>query len=132
MKNIIETASANPDFSTLVTAIKAAGLIETLSGTGPFTVFAPTDAAFSEIPEGTLKTLLADKPKLTSVLSYHVVPGKIMAADIAGMKDAKTVEGSKLTIDTKEGVMIDEATVTTPDIECSNGVIHVIDTVLMP
>lgn len=132
MKNIIETASANPDFSTLVTAIKAAGLIETLSGTGPFTVFAPTDAAFSEIPEGTLKTLLADKPKLTSVLSYHVVPGKIMATDIAGMKDAKTVEGSKLTIDTKEGVMIDEATVTTPDIECSNGVIHVIDTVLMP
>jgi uncharacterized surface protein with fasciclin (FAS1) repeats len=132
MKNIIETASANPDFSTLVTAIKAAGLIETLSGTGPFTVFAPTNAAFSEIPESTLKTLLADKPKLTSVLSYHVVPGKIMAADIAGMKDAKTVEGSKLTIDTKEGVMIDEATVTTPDIECSNGVIHVIDTVLMP
>lgn len=132
MKNIIETASANSDFSTLVTAIKAAGLVETLSGTGPFTVFAPTDAAFSEIPESTLKTLLADKPKLTSVLSYHVVPGKIMAADIAGMKDAKTVEGSKLTINTKEGVMIDKATVTTPDIECSNGVIHVIDTVLMP
>jgi uncharacterized surface protein with fasciclin (FAS1) repeats len=132
MKNIIETAISNPDFSTLVTAIKAAGLVETLSGTGPFTVFAPTNAAFAKIPGATLTAVLADKTKLTSILTYHVVAGKVMAHDVGAMTEAKTVQGSKITIDTKNGVMINNAKVTKADIECSNGVIHVIDTVLMP
>jgi uncharacterized surface protein with fasciclin (FAS1) repeats len=132
MHNIIETASSNPDFSTLVTAIKAADLVATLSGTGPFTVFAPTNEAFAKIPEATLTAVLADKAKLTSVLTYHVVSGKVMSKDIATMTEATTVEGGKITIDTKEGVMINNAKVTKADIECSNGVIHVIDTVLMP
>ena len=132
MKNIIETAVANPDFSTLVTAIKAAGLVETLSAAGPFTVFAPTNAAFAKIPEATLIVLLADKAKLTKVLTYHVVPGKVMSADIGGMSDAKTVEGSLIKINTTSGVVINDSKVTTADIECENGVIHVIDTVLMP
>lgn len=132
MKNIIETAVSNPDFSTLVTAIKAAGLVDTLSGAGPFTVFEPNNAAFAKIPEATMKEVLADKVKLTSILTYHVVAGKVMAKDVATMTEAKTVEGSKVKIDTKNGVMINNAKVTTADIECSNGVIHVIDTVLMP
>lgn len=132
MKNIIETAIANPDFSTLVTAIKAADLVETLSGTGPFTVFAPTNAAFAKIPEATLKAVLEDKEKLTSILTYHVVAGKVMSKDVATMTEAKTVQGANIKIDTKNGVMINDAEVITADIECSNGVIHVIDTVLMP
>ena len=132
MKNIIETASENPDFSTLVSAIKTAGLVDTLSGTGPFTVFAPTNEAFAKIPKGTLDAVLADKTKLTSILTYHVVSGKVMAKDVAGLTDAVTLEGSKVTIDAKDGVMINNAKVTSTDLECSNGVIHVINTVLMP
>ena len=132
MKNIIETASENPDFSTLVKAIKAAGLVDTLSGAGPFTVFAPTNSAFEKIPKETLDSVLADKAKLTSILTYHVVSGKVLSKDMAEMKEADTVQGKKVTIDTKDGVMINNAKVTKADIECSNGVIHVIDTVLMP
>lgn len=132
MKTIIETATGNPDFSTLVTAIKAAGLVDTLSGTGPFTVFAPTNEAFAKIPKETLDGVLADKAKLTSILTYHVVAGKVMASDVATMSEATTVEGSTVKIDAKDGVMINDAKVTTADLECSNGVIHVIDTVLMP
>ena len=132
MKNIIETAVANPDFSTLVTAIKAAGLVDTLSAAGPFTVFAPTNAAFAKIPEATLKALLADKAKLTKVLTYHVVAGKVMSSAVGGMSDAKTLQGGTIKINTTSGVVINDAKVTTADIECSNGVIHVIDAVLMP
>jgi uncharacterized surface protein with fasciclin (FAS1) repeats len=132
MKNIIETAVSNSDFSTLVTAIKAAGLVETLSGEGPFTVFAPTNAAFAKIPEATLNAVLADKERLTSILTYHLVAGKVMSGDVAGMERAKTVQGSNIKIDAEDGVMINNARVTKADIECSNGVIHVIDTVLMP
>ena len=132
MKNIIETAVENPQFSTLVTAVKAADLVATLSGPGPFTVFAPTNDAFAKIPAETLQAVLADKAKLTSILTYHVVSGKVMAKDVAGMTEAKTVQGSTIKIDASNGVMINNAKVTTADIECSNGVIHVIDTVLMP
>lgn len=132
MKNIIETALNNPDFSTLVTAIKTAELVDTLSGTGPFTVFAPNNAAFAKISAETLKSVLADKAKLTSILTYHVVAGKVMSKDVATMTKAKTVEGSEIKIDAKDGVMIDNAKVVKADIECSNGVIHEIDTVLMP
>lgn len=153
MKNIIETASDNSDFSTLVTAIKKAGLVEALSGTGPFTVFAPTNKAFEKIPKETLDKVLADKAKLTSILTYHVVAGKVMAKEVEKMTEAKTVEGTKLTIgsmsevdveevDTPDvsvvemeghtGITVNKANITKADIECSNGVIHVIDTVLMP
>jgi uncharacterized surface protein with fasciclin (FAS1) repeats len=132
MKTIIETASENKDFSTLVMAIKAAGLVDTLNGTGPFTVFAPTNAAFAKIPESTLQDLLKDKPKLTSILTYHVLRGKVLAKDIVTQNGAKTIEGGTLTITTTTGVMVNDATVSTTDIECDNGVIHAIDTVLMP
>ena len=132
MKNIIETAITNPDFSTLVTAIKAADLVETLSGTGPFTVFAPTNEAFAKIPAETLNAVLADKAKLTSILTYHVVAGKVMSEDVVKISKAMTVEGSEINIDASNGVMVNDAKVTAVDIECSNGVIHVIDTVLMP
>ena len=132
MKTIIETATGSPDFTTLVTAIKAAGLVDTLSGTGPFTVFAPTNEAFAKIPKATLDSVLADKTKLTAILTYHVVAGKVMTKDVATMNEATTVEGSKLKISTKEGFTINDAKVTNADLECSSGVIHVIDTVLMP
>jgi uncharacterized surface protein with fasciclin (FAS1) repeats len=132
MKNIIETASDNPDFSTLVTAIKAAGLIETLSGSGPFTVFAPNNAAFAKIPESKLESLLADKEKLASVLTYHVVAGKVMSKDVMTMERAETIEGSNIKIDAEDNVMINNARIIKADLLCSNGVIHVIDTVLMP
>ena len=132
MKNIVETAVGNPMFSTLVTAVKAAGLVDTLSGTGPFTVFAPTNDAFAKIPADTLEAVLADKAKLTSILTYHVVSGKVMSKDVATMTEAPTVQGGKVKIDASNGVMINDAKVVTADIECSNGVIHVIDTVLMP
>jgi uncharacterized surface protein with fasciclin (FAS1) repeats len=132
MKNIIETAITNPDFSTLVTAIKAADLVETLSGTGPFTAFAPTNEAFAKIPEETLNAVLADKAKLTSILTYHVVAGKVMSEDVVKISKAVTVEGSEVNIDASNGVKVNDAIVTAVDIECSNGVIHVIDTVLMP
>ncbi len=132
-KNVVEIALDNSDFSTLVSVLTQAGLVETLSGEGPFTVFAPTNDAFKKIPESTLKEILADKNRLTSILTYHVVPGKVMAKDVMNLKFAKTVQGSQLSIEVKNGiVMVDEAKVVTPDIEARNGVIHIIDTVLVP
>lgn len=130
--DIVETAQASGDFDTLVTALQAAGLVDTLKGAGPFTVFAPTDAAFDKIPEADLKALLADKDKLTDVLTYHVVAGKVMAEDVSGMTTADTVQGDSLKIDASEGVMVNQAKVTQADIKASNGVIHAIDSVLMP
>ena len=132
MKNIVETAIGAGQFNTLVAAVKAAGLVETLSGTGPFTVFAPNDAAFAKIPKATLDGLLKDKAKLTAVLTYHVVSGKVLAKDVMKMKSAKTLQGGSLTIDTSDGVKVDGAKVIQADIEVSNGVCHMIDTVLMP
>ena len=133
-KTVVAVAAGNPDFSTLVAAIKAAGLADTLSGPGPFTVFAPTNEAFAKLPKGTVETLLKpeNKAKLTSILTYHVVAGKVMAADVKTMM-AKTVEGSELDVKAADGkVMVDKAKVVKTDIAASNGVIHVIDTVLMP
>jgi len=132
-KNIVETAVAAGQFNTLVTAVQEAGLVETLSGEGPFTVFAPTDEAFAKIPEADLKALLADKEALTGVLTYHVVAGKVMASDVVNLTEAGTVQGSNVDI-TVDGdtVMVDGATVIQTDIETSNGVIHVIDTVITP
>jgi uncharacterized surface protein with fasciclin (FAS1) repeats len=130
-KDIVDTAVAAGNFKTLATALTAAGLIDTLKGPGPFTVFAPTDEAFAKVPKDQLDALLADKAKLTAVLTYHVVPGKVMAADVkAGM--VKTVQGSSLTIKTDGGVMVDGAKVTATDIVADNGVIHVIDSVVIP
>lgn len=134
-KDIVGIAAGSQDFSTLVAAVKAAGLVETLQGDGPFTVFAPTNAAFAKIPAATLEDLLKpeNKSKLQSILTYHVVPGKVMAKDVTGLKSAKTVEGGKIKISTKDGVVkIDDATVTATDLVALNGVIHVIDTVIMP
>jgi uncharacterized surface protein with fasciclin (FAS1) repeats len=133
MKNIVETAVAADQFSTLVTAVKAAELVETLSGPGPFTVFAPTNDAFAKLPEGTVESLLKDKDKLTAILTYHVVPGKVMASDVINISSAKTVNGQSITITVQDGeVMLNNAKVIKTDIECSNGVIHVIDTVILP
>ena len=134
-KDIVDTAVAAGSFKTLATALQAAGLVETLKGPGPFTVFAPTDDAFAKLPKGALDDLLKpeNKQKLVAVLTYHVVPGKVMAADVAKMKKAKTVEGSDVTIKTKgKKVMVDKANVIQTDIMASNGVIHVIDAVIMP
>ena len=130
-KDIVETAVAAGSFKTLVTALQAAGLVDTLKGKGPFTVFAPTDDAFAKIPKADLDALLKDKAKLTAVLTYHVVAGKVMSKDIQPGK-VKTVQGSELTITTAGGVKVDAAKVTTADIAADNGVIHVIDTVLLP
>ena len=132
MQNIVEIAVASGSFKTLVTALTAADLVETLSGAGPFTVFAPTDDAFAKIPAETLAAVLADKEKLTAILTYHVVAGKVMAADVMTMSEAMTVQGSNVMVSATDGVKINDATVTTADVEASNGVIHVIDTVLMP
>jgi uncharacterized surface protein with fasciclin (FAS1) repeats len=132
LKNIVEIAAGSDQFKTLVAAVKAAGLVETLQGAGPFTVFAPTDDAFAKLPAGTVEGLLKDLPKLNSVLTYHVVAGKVMAKDVAGVKSAKTVQGGELRVDANHGVKINNASVTKADIEASNGVIHVIDTVLIP
>jgi uncharacterized surface protein with fasciclin (FAS1) repeats len=130
-KDIVDTAVAAGNFKTLATALQAAGLVDTLKGPGPFTVFAPTDAAFAKVPKADLDALLKDKAKLTAVLTYHVVPGKVMAADVkAGM--VKTVQGSAITVTTNGGVMVDGAKVTATDIAADNGVIHVIDSVIMP
>jgi uncharacterized surface protein with fasciclin (FAS1) repeats len=130
-KDIVDTAVSAGSFKTLATALQAAGLVDTLKGKGPFTVFAPTDAAFAKIPKADLDALLADKAKLTAVLTYHVVPGKVMSKDVkAG--EVKTVEGSSLTVSTMGGVKVDNAKVTAVDIVADNGVIHVIDTVVMP
>ena len=134
-KDIVDTAVGAGSFNTLVAAVKAAGLVDTLKGRGPFTVFAPTDDAFKKLPPGTLDDLLKpeNKEKLKGILTYHVVPGKVMAKDVVKMKSAKTVNGQTLTISMKDkAVMIDNATVTKTDIGCSNGVIHVIDTVVLP
>jgi uncharacterized surface protein with fasciclin (FAS1) repeats len=134
-KDIVDTAVAAGDFKTLAAALKAAGLIDTLKGEGPFTVFAPTDEAFAKLPAGTVESLLKpeNKDKLTAILTYHVVPAKAMAKDVAGMTSAKTVNGKKLKLQIDgDKVMVDEATVTKADIATSNGVIHVIDTVLLP
>ncbi|MFM2448611.1 MAG: hypothetical protein RIS44_1061 [Pseudomonadota bacterium] len=130
-KDIVDTALANGNFKTLAAALTAAGLIDTLKGPGPFTVFAPTDAAFAKIPKADLDALLKDKAKLTSILTYHVVPGKVMAKDVKAGK-VKTVQGSELTITTTGGVMVDNAKVTATDVAADNGVIHVIDTVVIP
>ncbi len=131
-KDIVDTAVSAGSFNTLVTAVKAAGLVETLKGEGPFTVFAPTDEAFAKIPEDDLNALLKNKKALTQVLTYHVVPGKVMAADVVKLDSAKTVEGQSVSIDTRSGVKVNNANVVKTDILTSNGVIHVIDTVLMP
>jgi uncharacterized surface protein with fasciclin (FAS1) repeats len=130
-KDIVDTAVSAGSFKTLVTAVQAAGLVDTLKGPGPFTVFAPTDDAFAKIPKAQLDALLKDKAKLTAVLTYHVVPGKVMAKDVKAGK-VKTVQGSELTIGTSGGVTVDKAKVVTTDVAASNGVIHVIDTVIMP
>ena len=130
-KDIVDTAVSAGNFNTLAAALEAADLVDTLKGSGPFTVFAPTDAAFAKIPKQDLDALLADKAKLSSVLTYHVVPGKVMSKNVnAGM--VETVEGSSLTVTTMGGVKVDNANVTTVDIVADNGVIHVIDTVVFP
>ena len=132
-KDIVDTAVAAGSFTTLATALKAADLIDTLKGKGPFTVFAPTDDAFKKLPAGALDGLLADKAKLKKVLTYHVVAGKVMAADVVKLKEAKTVEGSAAKVSVKgKDVFIDGAKVVKTDIGASNGVIHVIDTVVLP
>ena len=134
-RDIVDTAVASGQFNTLAAALKAAGLVETLKGAGPFTVFAPTDAAFAKLPRGTVEDLLKpeNKARLTAILTYHVVPGKVMAADVIKVKDAKTVQGGSLKVNTGGGkVMVDNATVVKTDIAASNGVIHVIDSVVMP
>jgi uncharacterized surface protein with fasciclin (FAS1) repeats len=130
---IVDVAAGNPDFETLVAAVTAADLVETLSGEGPFTVFAPTDEAFDALPEGVLDALLLpeNKDALTSILTYHVVSGEVMAADVTA-GDVPTVEGSTIAITTEGGVKVNEANVTATDVDASNGVIHVIDAVLVP
>ncbi|MGJ5675835.1 MAG: fasciclin domain-containing protein [Nostochopsis sp.] len=132
MADIVDTAVKAGSFGTLVAAIKAAGLVDTLKGTGPFTVFAPNDEAFAKLPKGTVDALLKDIPKLKKILTYHVVSGKVMAADVVKLKSAKTVEGEDVKIDASAGVKVNDATVTTPDVAADNGVIHIIDTVLIP
>lgn len=133
-KDIVDTAVAAGSFNTLAKALTASGLVDTLKGKGPFTVFAPTDEAFAKLPPGTLETLLKpeNKQKLVEILTYHVVPGKVAAADVTKMKTAKTVNGKSLQISSSDGVMVDGAKVTKADVMASNGVIHVIDSVMLP
>ena len=134
-QDIVDTAVAAGSFKTLVAAVKAADLVETLKGKGPFTVFAPTDEAFAKLPKETLESLVKpeNKKKLAAILTYHVVSGKVMAKDVVKLSEAKTVQGSSVKIAVKDGkVMVDGATVAKADIECTNGVIHVIDTVIIP
>jgi len=130
--NIVETAVKNGNFKTLVAAVTAAGLAETLSGEGPFTVFAPSDEAFAKLPEGTVDSLLKDKEKLAAILTYHVVAGKHMAADVSKQQSLKTVQGQELKIKNGDGVTVDNAKVVSADIVTDNGVIHVIDNVVLP
>jgi uncharacterized surface protein with fasciclin (FAS1) repeats len=135
MHDIIETAVAAGKFNTLAAAVTAAGLVDTLKGPGPFTVFAPTDEAFANLPAGTVEALLADIPKLTAILTYHVVAGKVMAGDVVGLngKSVTAVNGAEIAITTDGGVKLNGlANVTTTDIECTNGVIHIIDAVILP
>lgn len=132
-KNIVEIASSDPQFSTLVTAVKTAGLVDTLSGSGPFTVFAPTNAAFDKLPAGTLDSLLKDPAKLKDILTYHVVAGNVKASDVVKLTKATTVEGKDVAIKVDgSSVMVNDSTVTKTDIMASNGTVHVIDTVLLP
>lgn len=131
-KDIVDTAIDAGSFTTLVAAVQAAGLVDTLKGEGPFTVFAPTDEAFAALPEGTVEALLNDIPTLTAILTYHVVPGKVMSTDLSDGMMAATVNGAEITIGTMDGVKVNGATVVTADIETSNGVIHVIDQVILP
>ncbi|GGE22395.1 Uncaracterized surface protein containing fasciclin (FAS1) repeats [Gemmobacter megaterium] len=133
-KDIVDTAVEAGSFTTLVAAVQAAGLVETLKGEGPFTVFAPTDEAFAKLPAGTVDDLLKpeNKDKLTAVLTYHVVPGKVMSTDLSNGMTAATVQGAEVTIMTEGGVKVNEANVVTADIAASNGVIHVIDSVILP
>lgn len=135
LPTIVEVASGNPDFSTLVAALKAGGLVEALSGEGPFTVFAPTNEAFAKLPEGTLDKLLLpeNKEQLVSILTYHVVPGKVMAADVVKVTEAKSLQGEMIAVEASDsGVKVDGANVVATDIKASNGVIHVVDAVMMP
>lgn len=131
--DIVDTAVAAGSFNTLVTAVKAAGLVKTLKGKGPYTVFAPNDAAFAKLPPGTVESLLKNKAKLATILKYHVVPGRVKAADVAGKSlQVKTAAGLPVNVDGTFGVRVNDAHVIQPDIEASNGVIHVVDTVLLP
>lgn len=132
--NIVETAQAAGDFSTLLAAAEAAGLVETLTGDGPFTVFAPTDAAFAALPEGTVETLLLEenRDQLVAILTYHVIAGEVMSTDLVDDMKAATVQGAEITIDLDNGVMVNDANVIAADIDASNGVIHVIDKVILP
>ena len=130
--DIVDTALSAGSFNTLVSAVQEAGLVDTLKGEGPFTVFAPTDEAFKKIPADQLNALIADKNALAKVLTYHVVPGKVMAKDVMKLDSAKTVQGQSIRITTESGVMVDNARVVQADIETSNGVIHVIDSVILP
>ena len=130
--DIVDTAVAAGSFQTLATALQAAGLVDTLKAPGPYTVFAPTDEAFAKLPPGTVEALLQDPARLQAVLTYHVVPGAVTAADVATLRSATTVQGSDLAIDATSGIKVNDATVVTADVPASNGVIHVIDTVLLP
>jgi len=134
MKDIVDTAAGNNGFDTLVAAVTAAGLVDTLKGDGPFTVFAPTDEAFAALPAGTVENLLKpeNKDQLIAILTYHVVPGKVMSTDLSDDMTAATVQGGTLMIDLDNGVMVNDASVVSADIEVSNGVIHVIDKVILP
>ena len=133
-KDIVDTAVGAGSFTTLVAAVQAAGLVDTLKGAGPFTVFAPTDDAFKKLPAGTVEDLLKpeNKDKLTAILTYHVVPGKVMSTDLSNGMKATTVQGGEITIMTEGGVKVNEANVVTADVAASNGVIHIIDTVILP
>ena len=133
--DIVDTAVSAGKFSTLVAAVKAAGLVDTLKGAGPFTVFAPTDEAFAKLPAGTVESLLKpeNKAKLVAVLTYHVIPGAVMSTDIAGKKmDVASVQGAPIMVDATKGVTVNNASVVAADVKASNGVIHVIDTVILP
>jgi len=134
MADIVDTAVAAGGFETLVAAVQAAGLVDTLKSAGPFTVFAPTNDAFAKLPDGVVADLLKpeNKAKLQAILTYHVVAGKVMAADVVKLTSAKSVQGQELTIDTTAGVKLNGANVVKTDIVCSNGVIHVIDSVVLP
>jgi uncharacterized surface protein with fasciclin (FAS1) repeats len=132
MADIVDVAVSAGTFKTLVAAVKAAGLVETLKGKGPFTVFAPNDDAFAKLPKGTVEGLLADLPKLKSILTYHVVAGRVTAADVMKLTTAKTVQGQSVTFQTNGGVKVNGANVVTADVQADNGIIHVIDTVILP
>lgn len=134
-KDIVEIAAGNNSFSTLVAAVKAAGLVDVLQGEGPYTVFAPTNEAFAKLPAGTVESLLKpeNRDKLVAILTYHVVPGKVLAKDVIGLKNAKTVQGQAVKVTVSDaGVMIDGARIVATDINAENGVIHVIDSVILP